>query len=181
MTTTALSPTRNNSGAGSVTRTRTGKRDARCTQLSVRGTLGKPGPDGPNTSVLGVTPKPMLSTTPEKCLFGRDITYTSARMPGSIRFSCVSRKLATAHQVRASINVNSCSPLWRYAPSEIVRLVTRASNGAYTLQLSRLYCAVRTDDSLAPRWEVSDSRVVTVCPACPTCALLCSTTVFARF
>src|SRR5206468_12656706 len=63
-------------------------------------------------------------------------------MPGLICFSWVSRKLPTAHHVRVSMSVNISAPLCAYMPSEMVRLVTTASNGEYTLQLSRSYCAV---------------------------------------
>src|ERR1700745_1857131 len=64
--TTADSPIRNKSGVGFSTRTRTGYRDARCTQFRVRCTSGRPVSKRPNTSGSGVTPKPRLSTTPVK-------------------------------------------------------------------------------------------------------------------
>src|SRR5262249_47343482 len=79
--TTADSPTRNNSAGGFATRTRTGYRAARCTQFSVLCTSGRPGSKRPNTSGSGVTPNPMLSTTPENLRSGRARTYTSARIP----------------------------------------------------------------------------------------------------
>src|ERR1700743_3871485 len=74
MTTTADSLRRKRSFGSASMRTRTGKRDARCTQLSVRCTSGSPCTKRPTISASGVTPKPMLSTTPWKRMVGRDRT-----------------------------------------------------------------------------------------------------------
>src|SRR5262249_37165105 len=71
--TTAVWPIRKRSGGGSCTRTRTGYRDARITQLSVRCKSGRPSPKRPMTPGSGATPKPTLSTTPEKRTFGFSI------------------------------------------------------------------------------------------------------------
>ena len=59
---------------GSLTRTRTGYLEAKWTQLSVRCASGRPGAKVPKTSASGVTPKPMLSTTPENRTSGFDRT-----------------------------------------------------------------------------------------------------------
>src|ERR1700691_5828450 len=126
----ADSPIRNKSEGGLDTRTRTGYLEAKWTQFRVLGTSGRPGCKVPKTAVSGVTPKPTLSTTPEKCKSGLDSTYTSACIPGLTRLSSPSRKLPLAHQVRASISVNNCWPTWACAPAEIVTFETRASNGA---------------------------------------------------
>lgn len=61
-------------------------------------------------SASGATPNPTISTTPENRTLGLVITYTSARIPGAMCSSWPSRKLATAHHVRASISVNICWP-----------------------------------------------------------------------
>ena len=53
ITTTADSLTRNSSGGGFSTRTRTGKREARCTQFSVLCTSGRPGIETANHVRIG--------------------------------------------------------------------------------------------------------------------------------
>ena len=46
-----------------------------------------------------------------KAISGRDKTYTSAFISGVISFSCPSRKLATAHQVRVSASVRAAADM----------------------------------------------------------------------
>src|SRR5262249_38503070 len=74
MVTTADSPKRKRPLVGFSTRRRTGYRDAKCTQFSVRRTSGRPEPKWPIRSGSGVTPNPTLSTIAEKRKFGLDIT-----------------------------------------------------------------------------------------------------------
>ena len=62
---------------------RTGYRDARRTQLSVRCTSGNPSDSFPTTSGSGVTPKLALSTTPWNFVVGSDTQEHVNRRPGS--------------------------------------------------------------------------------------------------
>lgn len=63
---------------------RTGYRDARRTQFSVRCASGNPSEGFPTTSGSGVTPKLTLSTTPRYFAFVSDIKNTSTGAPGRV-------------------------------------------------------------------------------------------------
>ena len=77
---------------------RTGYRDARRTQFSVRCASGNPSESFPTTSGSGVTPKLALSTTPRYFVVVSDMRNTSTGVPGRVWEICVSLKFASTHQ-----------------------------------------------------------------------------------
>ena len=96
---------------------RTGYREARRTQFSVRCTSGNPSESFPTTSGSGVTPKLALSTMPRYFAVEPEIRNTSTGVPERVCEIWVSLKFASTHQFRLSIRVNNCWPTFAYCPS----------------------------------------------------------------
>ncbi len=177
ITTTADSLTRNRSEVGFSTRTRTGYRDARCTQFSVLCTSGSPCCESANNVGVRSHAKSDAIHHARKThvRFGQDIDVSAHS--GRDALSCPSRKFATAHHVRASIEREHLLPgvrIGAFRNREIRDSSVERSVDAAVVQVvarsvyRRRFCAALVDERFERRHGILRSVRGEPCSALST-------------